>query len=70
MGKLSSADLDTIEFNNYRAMSGGETYEFHAVSVRQAWYLAFEHFENELLDYLAEINQNGVEMNILLDTEE
>lgn len=69
MGKLSSSDLDDLEFNNYRAVSDGEEYEFHAVSVRQAWYLAYEYFNGEVLDYLAEIDRQGVEVNIILDQE-
>lgn len=70
MGKISAASLEEQFYNNYRAHYDGETYEYHAVSVRQAWYLAFEHFGDECLDYLAEIDQSGDEVNVILDKED
>lgn len=70
MGKVSNTEMDAAEWNNYRARSGGEETEFHATTIRQAWYLAFDFFDNEALDYLAEIDQHGNEVNILLDKED
>lgn len=70
MGRMSAEDLDEKYYNNYRARYEGEDYEYHAVSVRQAWYLAFEHFGDECLDYLAEIDQDGDEVSIFLDKED
>jgi hypothetical protein len=70
MGKLSASELDEKFYNNYRAIYEGDEYEYHAVSVRQAWYLAFEHFGDECLDYLAEIDQDGNEVNVILDKED
>lgn len=70
MGKITADDLAEQFPNNYRARYDGEEYEYHAVSVRQAWYLAFQHFGDECLDYLAEIDLDGDEVCILLDKEE
>ena len=70
MGKLTSEDLEEKYFNNYRASYDGEEFEYHAVSVRQAWYLAFEHFGDECLDYLAEIDQDGDVVDVILDKED
>lgn len=70
MGKLSSKDLDEKFWNNYRARYEGEQYEYHAVSIRQAWYLAFEHFGDECLDYLAEIDEDGDVVGVILDEED
>ena len=70
MGKLSSSQLDEQFWNNYRAAYAGEIYEYHAVSIRQAWYLAFQHFGDECLDYLAEIDEAGDEVSVLLDKED
>lgn len=70
MGRLISEQLDEQFWNNYRAAYDGEEYEFHAVSLRQAWYLAFQHFGDECLDYLAEIDQNGDIVDVILDKEE
>lgn len=70
MGKLTSEDLEEKYFNNYRAAYDGEDFEYHAVSIRQAWYLAFEHFGDECLDYLAEIDQDGDVVDVILDKED
>lgn len=70
MGRITSEDMAEKFYNNYRARYGEEEYEYHAVSVRQAWYLAFSHFDDECLDYLAEIDQDGDEVTILLDKED
>jgi len=70
MGKMSSRELDEKFWNNYRAEYEGEAYEYHAVSIRQAWYLAFEHFGDECLDYLAEIDEDGSVVGVILDKEE
>lgn len=70
MGRISSNELDAQEWNNYRAAYEGEEYEYHAVSIRQAWYLAFEHFGDECVDYLAEIDQDGEVVGVILDKEE
>lgn len=70
MGRITSKDMAEKFYNNYRARYEEEEYEYHAVSVRQAWYLAFAHFGDECLDYLAEIDQDGDEVTILLDKED
>lgn len=70
MGKISAEQLEQHEYDNYRASYDGEEYTYRAVSVRQAWYLAFQHFGDECLDYLAEIDQDGDEVTILLDKED
>lgn len=70
MGKMSNTDMEAAEWNNYRARCDGEEIEFRATTVRQAWYLAYDYFDNETLDYLAQIDQNGTEINILLDKED
>lgn len=70
MGRITSEDMAKKFYNNYRARYEEEEYEYHAVSVRQAWYLAFAHFGDECLDYLAEIDQDGDEVTILLDKED
>lgn len=70
MGKVSNTDMDAAEWNNYRARCNGEETEFHAKSVRQAWYMAYDFFDNEVLDYLAEIDQNGIAVRVLLDKED
>ena len=70
MGKISAQELEQHEYDNYRACYEGEEFTFHAVSVRQAWYKAFEHFGDEWVDYLAEIDQHGTEVIILLDKED
>ena len=70
MGRITSEDMAEQFYNNYRARYEEEEYEYHAVSVRQAWYLACAHFGDECLDYLAEIDQDGDEVTILLDKED
>lgn len=70
MGRMSAEDLAKQYPNNYRARYDDEEYEYHAVSVRQAWYMAFQHFGDECLDYLAEIDQNGSVVDVLLDKED
>lgn len=70
MGKISGEELDEQLWNNYRATYDGEDYEYHAVSVRQAWYMAFQHFGDECLDALVEIDQSGNVVEVHLDKEE
>lgn len=70
MGRVSAEDLDKLEYDNYRACYEGEEFTFHAVSVRQAWYLAFEHFGDECVDYLAEIDQRGDVVDVIMDKED
>lgn len=70
MGRVSAEQLDEQFFKNYRAGCDGETWDFRAESVRQAWYLAFEHFGDECLDYLAEIDRYGDVVTTLMDKEE
>lgn len=70
MGKISGDELAEQLFSNYRATFEGEEYEYHAVSVKQAWYLAFEHFGDECVDSLVEIDQNGTVVEVYLDKEE
>lgn len=70
MGKISAEQLEQHEYDNYRACYEGEEFTFHAVSVRQAWYLAFQHFGDECLDALVEIDQSGNVVEVYLDKEE
>lgn len=70
MGRLTSEQLEEKVYNNYRARLDGEEYEYHAVSVRQAWYLALEHFGDECLDSLIEIDQKGNVVEVHLDKED
>lgn len=70
MGRLTNEQLEEKFYNNYRAIFDGDEYEYHAVSVRQAFYMAFEHFGDECLDFMAEIDQNGEIVEIHLDKEE
>lgn len=70
MGRVSAEELNEQFFNNYRAMFEDDVFEYHAASIRQAWYLAFEHFGDECVDYLAEIDQNGDVVDVILDKED
>lgn len=56
--------------NNYRAVIADEIYEFYAVSDRQAWYLAYEWADSELLDALYELNIYGEPIRELLERED
>lgn len=70
MGRVSSEELDKHDYDNYRARYEGEDFTFHAVSVRQAWYLAFDHFGDECVDYLAEIDQYGDVVDVIMNKED
>lgn len=70
MGRLTNEQLEEKFYNNYRAIFDDEEYEYHAVSVRQAFYMAFEHFGDECLDYMAEIDQDGNVVEVHIDKEE
>lgn len=70
MGKITAEELSEKLYNNYRAIFEDDVFEYHAVSIRQAWYLAFEHFGDECVDYLAEIDQNGDVVDVILDKED
>lgn len=70
MGKLTNDELEQRCPNNYRAIFDDEEYEYYAVSVRQAFYLAFEHFGDECLDYMAEIDPEGNVVEVHIDKEE
>jgi len=70
VGRVSSEELDEHDYDNYRACYEGEEFTFHAVSVRQAWYLAFAHFGDECVDYLAEIDQDGSVVDVIMDKED
>lgn len=70
MGKISGEALEEQLWNNYRATYDGEEYEYRAVSVRQAWYMAFQRFGDECLDALVEIDQSGNVVEVHLDKEE
>lgn len=70
MGKISAQELEQHDYDNYRACYEGEEFTFHAVSVRQAWYLAFDHFGDECVDYLAEIDQYGDVVDVIMDKED
>ena len=56
--------------NNYRATLDGEEYDFHAVSDRQAWYLAYQWADDELVDSLCEIDAQGNPVRELLEKED
>jgi len=56
--------------NNYRAKLGSVIYEYYAVSPRQAWYMAYEYFENELIDSLESIDAYGHVVDVLKREEE
>lgn len=60
MGKVEIKD-------NYRASLDGEEYTFNALTDRQAWYLAYEWSEGELLDTLEEIDEYGNTVRVLLN---
>lgn len=70
MGRITNEELIEACPNNYRASFEGEEYEYYAVSVRQAWYLAFQHFGDECLTSLCEIDEYGEVVDVLLDKEE
>lgn len=70
MGRVSAKELEQHDYDNYRACYEGEAFIFHAVSVRQAWYKAFEHFGDECVDYLAEIDQDSEVVDIIMDKED
>jgi hypothetical protein len=59
MGKLTSDQLNEIEYNNYEAGLNGETYEFHAVSARQAWFLTYDWTNGVAPEYLIEVDRFG-----------
>lgn len=60
MGKVQLND-------NFRATSDGNEYYFRADTDRQAWYLAFEWSQGELLDSLEEIDESGYVVRNLLE---
>ena len=70
MGRVSPEELDKRDYDNYRACYEGEEFIFRAVSIRQAWYLAFEHFGDECVDYLAEIDEYGDVVDVIMDKED
>lgn len=70
MGRVSASEMEQHTYDNYRAIYEGEEFVYHAVSIRQAWYLAFEHFGDECVDYLAEIDQDGEVVEVIMDKED
>lgn len=56
--------------NNYRAECCGDSAEFYAVTDRQAWYLAYEWSDGELLDSLCEIDEYGNAIRPLMEGED
>ena len=62
VGKVSLPD-------NFQATKDGESYCFRAQSDRQAWYLAYEWSDGELLDSLCEIDEIGNPVQLLLEEE-
>ena len=62
MGKIKIPD-------NYRAVLDGEEYTFHAETDRQAWFLAYQWADDELVDSLCEIDEQGNEVRELLEKE-
>ena len=67
MGKITSEQLDEIEYNNYEAGLNGESTMFHAVSTRQAWFLIYEWTNGVALDYLVELDKYGKVIQELTD---
>lgn len=63
-------DLGKVAFqDNYRATLDGEEYTFYAVTDRQAWYLAYQWADGELVDSLCEIDAQGNAIRELLEEE-
>lgn len=56
--------------NNYRAYKDDEVFDFYAVSLRQAWYMAYEHFDDELVDKFVTLDEYGNETSVIMDKEE
>lgn len=67
MGRVSAQELEEKVFDNYLAIFEGEEYRYHAVSVRQAWFMAFEHFGDECIDELYEVDSTGAIVDVLLE---
>lgn len=67
MGKITSDQLNEIEYNNYRAEWEGETYEFHAVSTRQAWFLTYKWTDGAAPNYLVKLDKSGKVIQELTD---
>ena len=61
MGRVKITD-------NYRATLDGEEYTFHAETDRQAWYMAYQWADDELVDSLVEIDAQGNEIRELLES--
>ena len=57
-------------FDNYKAVSAGDEYTLNAVSDRQAWYMAYEWTDGELLDALYEIDKYGAPVRTLMEEDE
>lgn len=70
MGKIPGVAMELKQYDNYLARYEGEDFTYRAVSVRQAWYLAFQHFGDECIDYLAEIDEQGEVVDVILDKED
>lgn len=70
MGRVSASEMEQHTYDNYRAVYEGGEFTYHAISIRQAWYLAFEHFGDECVDYLAEIDQDGEIVEVIMDKED
>lgn len=62
MGRIKLPD-------NFRATVFDEVFEFRASTDRQAWYMAYEHFDDELVDSLEEIDEHGNVVRSLLEKE-
>lgn len=60
MGKVAITD-------NYRMVIDGEEHTFYATTDRQAWYLAYEQADGELIDLLEEIDCYGNSIRLLTD---
>lgn len=59
MGKITSEQLNEIEYNNYEAELNGESTMLHAISTRQAWFLTYEWTNGVAPDYLVELDKYG-----------
>ena len=67
MGKITSDQLNKLEYNNYEAGLNGESIMFHAVSTRQAWFLTYEWTNGVAPDYLVKLDKYGKVIQELTD---
>lgn len=56
--------------NNYRVKIDGLETDFYAVSVRQAWYTAYELSSGEMIQALYQIDNQGNIVDCLMEEED